>query len=217
LLLNAYGLAWVEASDGGERWFVVSLLRSGMAVRRRVGDESIFIQVLGSLPRWRDELAVMVCRAKLFFAVQARGEPHRAQRHYPRLVGPVAYVLMAHYKVSGFELMGVTPPTRHTLGYWGDTTTGPYMIKSWLNDYVVEKLAPAVASDGCMDWGIDSTASVEAQFFSEAAGIRIGIVGLFLKTHCFQIAFRTEEYEKAADSLKDLEVPSDFVAQQRHR
>ena len=72
--------------------------------------------------------------------------------------------------------MGVTPPTRHTLGYWGDTTTGPYMIKSWLNDYVVEKLAPAVASDGCMDWGIDSTASVEAQFSRKPRASESGLL-----------------------------------------
>ena len=71
-----------------------------------------------------------------------------------------------------------------------------------------------LSSKGQNDWAIDNPASVDAQFFSESAGIRIGIAGLFFKKHGFQVAFTTEEYEKAADALKDLEVPSEFAAQE---
>jgi hypothetical protein len=47
----------------------------------------MFIHGLGSLLRWHDELVVMACRAKLFFALQTCGTTHRAHTHYPRLLG----------------------------------------------------------------------------------------------------------------------------------
>ena len=75
---------------------------------------------------------------------------------------------MVRYKASGFRLKGVTPQTRRTFGYWGYTLKGPCMINAWINDYVVEKLAPTVVNDRRMAWGISSTASEEAQLFCQA-------------------------------------------------
>ena len=152
---------------------------------------------------------------KLFVALHVCGKTPLPQKHcHPRFVGSLEYVLMEHYTVRGCRLSGASPPTRHAIGYCAYSAAEPYKIKCLINDYVVEKLGALVVIDGHMDWVIDSTASVEAQFFSEAAGIRIGSVGLFSERRGCKVGFTTDGYETNAAALLDRDVPSDFAVEQ---
>ena len=112
-------------------------------------------------------LSDRVVHDKLFVALHMCGKTPLPQKHcHPRFVGSLEYVLMEHYTVRGCRLSGVSPPTRHTIGYCAYSAAEPYTIKWLVNDSMVEKLGALVVIDGHMDWDIDSTASVEAQFFS---------------------------------------------------